>query len=129
MEHSRMTIDEYKTRTARKAKPRVDYKAKFERDIALLGFPAPVREVLFAHPRRWRFEWAYPDHKIAIEYQGGNYHGKGAHNSITGLQRDYEKFTEAALRGWTLILIDAKSVTTGQAVQWLERALEIKGAL
>ena len=124
-----ITLAEYKTHTPRKSKPRVDYKAKFERDIALLGFPAPVREVLFAHPRRWRFDWAYPDLMIAVEYQGGNYHGKGAHNSITGLMRDYEKFTEAALRGWTLILIDAKSVTTGQAVQWLERALEAKGAI
>lgn len=124
-----ITLAEYKARPARPRSPRVDYKAKFERDIALLGFPAPVREVLFAHPRRWRFDFAYPELMIAVEYQGGNYNGKGAHNSITGLQRDYEKFTEAALRGWTLILIDAKSVTTGQAVQWLERALETKGVL
>jgi len=38
-----ITLTEYKTRTARKAKPRVDYKAKFERDVALLDFHSRLK--------------------------------------------------------------------------------------
>jgi len=45
------------------------------------------------------------------------------HNKIKGLQNDYEKFTEASLRGWMLILIDSQSVRDGRAVTWVERAL------
>lgn len=60
---------------------------------------------------------------VAIEYQGGNYTGKGGHNTISGLKNDYEKFTEAALCGWLLILIDSGSVRDGRAVAWVERAL------
>jgi hypothetical protein len=36
--------------------------------------------------------------------------------------RDCEKFTEASLAGWTLILITAESVDSGQAVEWVRRA-------
>lgn len=106
-----------------------DYKADFLDHLRLLGLPLPShgqgceqKELQFARPRLWRFDWAYADRMIAIEYQGGNYTGKG-HNTIKNLRNDYEKFTEAALRGWTLILIDSGSVRDGSAVAWVERAL------
>ncbi len=108
---------------------KADYKATFEQQVYLIGLPALTKEVVFAPPRKWRFDYAYPDLMIAVEYQGGNYGGgRGGHNSVSGLKRDYEKFTEAALLGWTLILIDASTVNSGMAVEWLERARAIKGA-
>lgn len=107
-----------------------DYKADFLDHIQLVGLPLPShgkgcerKELQFAKPRLWRFDWAYESQRIAIEYQGGNYTGKG-HNTIKNLRNDYEKFTEAALLGWTLILIDSQSVRDGRAVEWVERALK-----
>jgi hypothetical protein len=110
-----------------------DYKADFLNQIQLAGLPMPshgkgceVKELLFARPRLWRFDWAYESQRIAIEYQGGNYTGKGRHNSVKGLKDEYEKFTEAAIQGWLLILIDSESVRDGRAVAWVERALKAR---
>lgn len=123
----RMTMDEFKKIKPTSAKN--DYKARFLRDLANAGIPAPVAEVKFHDTRKWRLDFAYPDAMVAIEYQGGNFsRGKGGHSSIAGLMRDYEKFTEASLLGWTLILIDAASVRSGQAVEWVRRAMEVKNA-
>ena len=105
---------------------RFDYKAKFLSDLALLRIPAPTTELVFAPPRRWRFDFCWPDKFIAVEYQGGTYmRGKSGHSNVAGLERDYEKFTEASLLGWRIILINAKTVQTGKAVEWVMRALEI----
>lgn len=126
----RITTTEYR----KQSKPRTvkrDYKAEFLRQLHLAGLPLPNRgagcewpELVFAPPRRWRFDWAYSAQRVAVEYQGGNYTGAiGGHKTIKGLRNDYEKFTEAALRGWLLILIDSESVRDGRAVTWVERAL------
>lgn len=107
-----------------------DYKAAFLIQLELAGLPLPVPEYHFARPERmWRFDWAYLDLKIAIEYQGGIYHAdKSGHSTTKGLKNDYEKFTEASLRGWMLILIDSGSVRDGRAMTWVERALKLKSA-
>jgi hypothetical protein len=122
----RITIAEYRMAPQKQKKPRRDYKAEFIKQLDLAGLPIPASEITFAPPRRWRFDWAYQDRRIAIEYQGGNYTGKGGHNTVKGLKNDYEKFSEAAIRGWMLILIDSGSVRSGQAVTWVERALRAR---
>lgn len=90
--------------------------------------PEPVCEFRFHETRRWRFDYAFPAEMIAIEYQGLNWKGKGSgnsgHQSVDGLRRDCEKFTEASLSGWTLILITAETVNNGQAVEWVRRAIQ-----
>ncbi|GIW60338.1 MAG: hypothetical protein KatS3mg087_1404 [Patescibacteria group bacterium] len=64
--------------------------------------PIPyVREYTF-HPRRaWRFDFAFPTRKVAIEIQG---FGKG-HNSYSGMKSDYEKHNEALKLGWIIIYL------------------------
>lgn len=132
----RITIAEYRAlrSEARQSRParggpsavRRDYKAEFLDQLRLLNLPAPVAEHRFHGTRNWRFDWAYLDQKIAIEYQGGNYTGRGGHNSVKGLRNDYAKFTEASLLGWTLILIDSETVASGKAAEWVERALSTR---
>ena len=65
------------------------------------------------HPKRmWRFDYAVPSRKIAVEYQG---HGKmgggskhvGGHASVKGLSSDAEKFNSAEILGWRVILFTA----------------------
>lgn len=74
-------------------------------------------------------DWAWPEYLIAVEYQGGLYmKSQSGHRSIKGLRRDYEKVTEAQLLGWIVILIEPKTVRSGQALEWLENALALRKA-
>jgi hypothetical protein len=124
----RLTTTEYRAlvgneRHGRAQRPARDYLGEFLRDLALLGYAEPTREFLFHPDRKWRLDAAWQSVRVGIEYQGiYGQHGAG-HQSIKGLQRDYRKWTEAALLGWRVLLIDAASVADGTALGWVERAL------
>ena len=125
-----------KSKTTKRS-PKTDYKAIFLNHLKFAGLPQPTHgqgcelpEFQFHETRKWRFDFAWPEKMIAVEYQGINWQpksdNKSGHQSISGLIRDCEKFTEASLAGWTLILITAESVNSGQAVGWIERALKFR---
>ena len=48
----------------------------------LLDLPEPEREYIFAPPRRWRFDFRWPGHMLAVEVEGGVY-TNGRHNRET----------------------------------------------
>ena len=130
-----------KPKTA-KRKPKTDYKAIFLNHLHIAKLPPPTHgegcenpELVFHETRKWRFDfaWTRDGQKIACEYQGLNWaalnnpaNSQSGHQSIKGLINDCEKFTEASLAGWTLILITAESVNSGHAITWVERALRGK---
>jgi hypothetical protein len=61
------------------------------------------REYYFAYPKyKYRFDYAIPTIKLAIEVEGGvwNY---GRHNKPSGYQEDCIKYTIASSLGWTLL--------------------------
>lgn len=73
--------------------------------LALLreeGLPEPVCEYRFANGRKWAFDYAWPDHGVALEVEGGVGIG-GRHTSIGGFLRDMAKYNEAARLGWRLV--------------------------
>lgn len=104
------------------ARERPDLEAALLAQIAAAGLPAPVREAHFALPRQWRFDFAWPDQRIALEIEGGIYRG-GRHSSVTGLKSDMEKYNEAALRGWTVYRVHGDMVRDGRALDLLRQAL------
>ena len=61
-----------------------------------------VKEFIFHPTRKWRFDFAIPSHKIAIEIDGGvwNY---GRHNRAQGYIADMKKFNAAASLGWIVL--------------------------
>lgn len=61
-----------------------------------------VKEYKFHPTRKWRFDFAIPEHKIAIEIDGGvwNY---GRHNRAQGYLADMKKFNAAASLGWIVL--------------------------
>ena len=63
------------------------------------GLPKPQVEYRFHPTRRWRFDYAWPDLKLAVEYEGGTWSG-GRHTRALGYAKDCEKYNEAALLGW-----------------------------
>lgn len=58
-----------------------------------------VKEFRFHPERRWRFDYAIPSHKIAVEVEGGVWTG-GRHIRAQGFLGDMEKYNTATLMGW-----------------------------
>lgn len=74
--------------------------------------------------RQWKFDYACPEKKIAVEIEGGVYgRGKpcpvckrrapGAHSSITGIKRDIEKYNTATSQGWRVIRVLPSDIGKG----------------
>ena len=89
------------------------------------GGPQPVREYRFAPPRRWRFDLAWPAHRVAVEVEGGSFVG-GRHSRGAGFERDAEKYNEAALEAWLVLRVTPRMVDDGRALRLVERALEVQ---
>ena len=66
------------------------------------GLPAPVAEYVFAPPRRWRLDYAWPDARVALEVEGGAW-TRGRHTRAAGFLGDMDKYNELAARGWLLV--------------------------
>lgn len=106
--------------------PKTDYKAIFLQQVQLAGLAAPITEHRFHATRKWRLDFCWLNEKIAVEYHGIFGAHKVGHQGMAGLTRDYEKANEAILLGWTYLVVTAKTVQNGQALQWLERALKLR---
>ena len=61
-----------------------------------------AEEYRFHDKRRFRFDFAIPELKIAIEYEGLNSE-KSGHTTIAGYTSDCEKYNIAAIRGWRVL--------------------------
>jgi hypothetical protein len=71
-----------------------------------MQMPPPVAEFDFHPKRRWRFDYAWPDLMVALEYEGGTYTG-GRHVRGAGFAGDCEKYNAAAALGWIVVRITA----------------------
>ena len=89
--------------------------------IKAIGLPAPEPEHHFAPPRRWRFDFAWPDYNLAVEVEGGTW-SRGRHTRGAGFEKDCEKYNEAALLGWTVLRFTTSMVEDGRAINMIERA-------
>ncbi len=72
------------------------------------SIPAYVRELQFSADRKFRFDWAIPDLKIAIEYEG-IFSEKSGHTTINGYVKDCIKYNLATLEGWKVLRYTAKN--------------------
>lgn len=69
--------------------------------LTLLGINW-VAEYKFDEKRRFRFDIALPELKIAIEYEG-IFAEKSRHTSLGGYSTDCEKYNLAAINGWRML--------------------------
>ena len=93
-----------------------------DKQCALAGLPIPEPEYVFARPRRWRFDYAWPNHSLACEVEGAVFTG-GRHTRGVGFERDCEKYAEALCRGWRVMRVTTGMVRDGRALGYLERVL------
>ncbi len=103
-------------------------KATIETTIAALqshGLPDPVAELRFAPPRRFRWDWSWPDYLVAVEIQGGRWQG-GRHTRPAGYRTDCEKLALGQLLGWKVIWCVPEQIASGELLTWLLRALGVE---
>ncbi len=80
-----------------------------------VGIEPPEREFRFCE-RRWRFDFAWPIHKLAVEVEGGTWAG-GRHTRGSGYAADLVKYNRAALLGWIVLRFTTDQVKNGEAIQ------------
>jgi len=105
--------------------PRRARASKFDPFVALVtlaGLPPPEKEVPVVPERKWRFDYAWPAAKIALEVEGGVW-TTGRHTRGLGFERDCEKYAAAVLGGWRLFRASTRQAHDGTAVRWIRQAL------
>jgi hypothetical protein len=86
-----------------------------------------VKEFPFHAERKWRFDWAWPTKRIALEIEGGVW-TSGRHTRGKGFEADCEKYAEAAILGWTVIRVTPKMIANGTAASYIRRLLDGVGS-
>jgi hypothetical protein len=163
-----MTLEEYHrkygaksevrlARSARKVrfKKKAQLRSKTDWEQALLtqildlGLPKPIQEVRFHDKRRWRFDFAWPGRKVALEVEGGIYgqvvschkcgtqvlektssgamikiRRGGRHNTGKGFENDCFKYAEALILGWKVLRVTSSQIQDGSAIAWVETLLD-----
>lgn len=84
-----------------------------------------LREFKFHHKRRWRFDFAIPELKIAIEKEGGLWVG-GRHNRAAGFIADMEKYNTAASMGWIVLRATPQNINSDDFMQIVDDAVLLR---
>jgi very-short-patch-repair endonuclease len=82
---------------------------------------AHEREYRFCD-RRWRFDFAMPERKVAVEIEGGVF-VQGRHTRGAGAIKDMEKYNRAALDGWRVLRFPPDKVKSGQAIDMVREVM------
>lgn len=91
-----------------------DKSALFMAYWELLAPDDAKREVLwtpehqFAEPRRWRFDFAAIDQRIACEVDGGSFASRGGRHATDS---DRDKLNQAAAMGWRVFRFSPQMLT------------------
>ncbi len=86
------------------------------------GLPAPTREHRFNEGRRWRFDYAWVQARVALEVEGGAWTG-GRHTRGSGFVRDLEKYNSATLRGWRVFRVTPDKLRSALTVEMMREAI------
>jgi very-short-patch-repair endonuclease len=82
-----------------------------------------VAEHRFHPTRLWRFDYAIPSHRIAIEIDGGVWI-EGRHNRPKGYIADLDKFNNAAALGWRVLKFTPQQQFTMKALRLIQASVK-----
>jgi very-short-patch-repair endonuclease len=86
-------------------------------------FGCPVEEFKFHPTRKWRFDYAYPEHRVAIEVEGLVRGGKSRHTTISGYIGDCDKYNQAILHGWKVIRLVQTEILKTSTIELLREII------
>ena len=100
---------------------------KYNKDIVTgyleqCGLPSPVFEHKFHPVRRWRFDLAWVEQKVALEVQGGIW-TNGRHSRGAALLKEWEKLNTAAGNGWRMLYCQPKDLCTSEMADAIRSAI------
>lgn len=79
------------------------------------------------HPtRNWRWDFAFPGFKVAVEIDGrgrGKPDALGRHQTVDGVRKDCEKHRAGVLRGWRVLRYPATD--KADAADWVRETQEL----
>ena len=91
----------------------------------------------FHATRKWRWDFAWPQLKVALEYDGlilpskpdanGRVLVRGGHATVTGIRKSHEKGNAAAIDGWLVLRCEADALRSGRIYTDVERCLRARG--
>lgn len=84
--------------------------------------PWPVAEYRFHPTRKWRFDYAWVEAKLALEVDGGIWTG-GKHGRGAGIVKDQEKRNAAACLGWRLLVVTPRELASLRTIHLVKEAL------
>jgi len=86
--------------------------------IKAYKLPEPEREYEFHPVRKWRFDFAWPRARVAVEVEGW-----GRHQKRQGFEDDCEKYNAAIFAGWRLYRFNGAMVKDARAIDFLRDLL------
>ena len=90
------------------------------------SIPTWIAEYRFHPDRRWRFDFAWPNERIAVEIEGITHYGAGIgrHQSAKGFVADCEKYEAALLDGWRVYRIPGPWIREGNDSVWRPQVID-----
>jgi len=113
----------------KRPRARSEAEESFFLSMRAFNHPIPEREYRFHPTRKWRFDFAWPEMKVALEVEGGIYGGKNTsgksrHTTIKGFENDCIKYAAAARLGWRVYRFSTGQVLKGIALLHIEEEFE-----
>lgn len=89
------------------------------------GLQAPKREWRFHPSRMWRFDFAWPELRVAVECEGGTF-TNGGHTRGAYYRDNCLKYNAAQLAGWIVLRYDMKLIKDCVALDEIKQAIAIR---
>lgn len=130
-----LTEQGFRCRT-RKGRDKVSPEDLFAEQLAPLPGLKFERQYRFASHigRGWRFDFAFPAYRLAVEIDGVNVRRiggelvvQGRHATITGIRGDHEKINTAIQLGWSVLRFLQSDVKPRHAISFTLLVLQTRG--
>lgn len=99
-----------------------EHEEAFAVQIRADRLPTSVREWKFCE-RQWRFDFAWPAEKVAVEIEGGIW-TRGRHSRGKGMESDMRKYNRAASLGWIVLRGSGAMVQSGELLAAAKAVLQ-----
>lgn len=83
------------------------------------------KEHVFHPVRKWRFDYALPEHMIAVEVEGGVW-TSGRHTRPQGFINDMEKYNAATVMGWRVLRVTPDDLLRTSTLNLIRSCMESK---
>ena len=97
---------------------------ELEFQLKVTGIKGFVREYRFHPTILWRADFCNVKERLMIEVEGGVFMKKSGHTTGVGYTKNCVKYNEALILGWRVLRVTTAQVKSGEALMWIERALE-----